>query len=157
MANRKITALRALFAAFGYGPASDYSSNSVAGTLKEFAVKAEVVSSTKKIRAKTMAEVLEWIVKNKGSETHEPFDLTESKTHATVTYKLNGNTITAGNDVLYNGDVLVVTAEADTGYEITTLTANGDDIESGDDIVINGEGIAIVATATEVEADSQEE
>ena len=149
MANRKVTALRKLFVAFGYGSdVSEYTSNSVAGTLKEFAIKAEITSSVGNIRANSTADVAEWIADNKGSEVKEPYDLTETKTHATVTYKKNGKTVTAGADMLYNGDKLKVTATPDEGYEVTTLTANGDDIESGDTLTVDGEGIAIVATAT---------
>ena len=149
MANRKITALRKLFVAFGYGSAvSEYTSNTVAGTLKEFAVEAEVTGSVENIRANTTAEVAEWIAKNKGSEEHEPYDLTETKTHATVTYKKNGKTVTAGSDLLYNGDKLKVTATADEGYEVTTLTANTEVIESGNTLIVNGHSIAIVATGT---------
>ena len=150
MANRKITALRKMLVAFGYGSSvTDYTSETVVGTLKEFAVLAEITSSVANIRANSIAGVIKWIADNKGSEVKEPYDLTESKTKATVTYKLNGKTVTAGTDLLYNGDKLKVTATADEGYELTTLTANGEDIESGDTLVIDGEGIAIVATATE--------
>lgn len=149
MVNRKITALRQLLVAFGYGSAvSEYTAETVAGTLKEFAVKAEITASVENIKGDTIVEVINWIINNKGSEEKEPFDLTETKTHATVTYKKNGKTVTAGADMLYNGDKLKVTAVADEGYEITTLTANGDDIESGDVITIDGEGVAIVATGT---------
>lgn len=151
MASRTIIALRKVFVAFGYGSAvSEYEAETVVGALKEFAVKAEITGSVANIRTKTIAETLKWIADNKGSEIKEPYDLTESKTHATVTYKKNGKTVTAGADLLYNGDKLKVTAVADEGYELTTLTANGDDIESGDTLTVDGEGIAIVATATEV-------
>ena len=153
MANRKILALRKVFVAFGYGSAvSEYEAETVVGTLKEFAVKAEITSSVSNIRSNSIAGVLKWIADNKGSETKEPYDLTETKTHATVTYKKNGKTVTAGADMLYDGDKLKVTAVADEGYELTTLTANGDDIESGDTLTVDGEAIAIVATATEVQA-----
>lgn len=149
MVNRLITTLRAVFVAFGYGSAvSEYSASTVVGTLKEFAVKAEITGSVDNIRTKTIAETLKWIADNKGSEVKEPYDLTESKTHATVTYKKNGKTVTAGADLLYNGDKLKVTATPDEGYELTTLTANGDDIESGDTLTVEGEAIAIVATGT---------
>ena len=148
MANRKIKALRQLFAAFGYGSASEYEAESVVGTLKEFAVKAEITSSVDNIRANTTAGVLEFIAKNKGSEEHEPYDLTETKTNATTAYKRNNKTVEAGNDVLYNGDKLKVNAIPDEGYEITTLTANGTAIENGGVVIVDGEGIAIVATGT---------
>lgn len=151
MANRNIIALRKVLVAFGYGSAvSEYEAETVVGTLKEFAVKAEITDSVANIRTKTIAETLKWIADNKGSEVKEPYDLTESKTHATVTYKKNGKTVTAGADLLYNGDKLKVTATADEGYELTTLTSNGEDIESGDTLTIDGEGVAIVATATEI-------
>lgn len=151
MANRKIMALRALFVAFGYGTSvEEYTANSVAGTLKEFAVKAEITGSVSNIRAITTAEVAEWIAKNKGSEAHEPYDLGLTATKTTVTFKKNGKTVSAGADLLYNGDKLKVTATSDEGYELTTLTANGEDIESGDTLTVDGEGITIVATSTEV-------
>lgn len=151
MASRKILALRKVFVAFNYGSAvSEYEAETIVGTLKEFAVKAEITSSVANIRANSVAGVLKWIADNKGSEPKEPYDLTETKTHATVTYKKNGKTVTAGSDMLYDGDKLKVTATPDEGYEITTLTANGEDIESGDTLTVDGEGIAIVATATEV-------
>lgn len=149
MASRKIEALRKIFVAFGYGSAvSEYKAETVVGALKELAVKAEITGSVTNIRTKTVAETLKWIADNKGSEIKEPYDLTESKTHATVVYKLNGKTVTAGADLLYNGDKLKVTATPDEGYDLTTLTANGDDIESSDTLIVDGEGVAIVATGT---------
>lgn len=151
MANRKITALRKMLVALGYGSATtDYTSDTVVGTLKEFAVLAEITSSVANIRANSIAGVCEWIAKNKGSEEHEPYDLGVTATKATVTFKKNGKTVTAGSDLLYDGDKLKVTATADEGYELTTLTANGEDIESGDTLTVDGESIAIVATATEI-------
>lgn len=149
MANRKITALRSMFVALGYGSAAtEYSGATTVDTLKELAVKMELTDSVDNIRPTSIAGVCDWIAANKGSETKEPYDLTETKTHATVTYKKNGKTVTAGTDMLYNGDKLKVTAVADEGYVLTTLTANGEDIESGEVITVSGEGIAIVATAT---------
>lgn len=157
MAIKLIFALRKVFVAFGYGSAvSEYEAETVVGTLKEFAVKAEITGSVSNIRTKTIAETLKWIADNKGSEDKEPYDLTLTATKATVTFKKNGKTVTAGADMLYNGDKLKVTVTADEGYELTTLTANGEDIESGDTLTVDGEAIAIVATATEVEADPEE-
>lgn len=146
--SRKTDAMKRAFVAIGHGSAANYSGQSVVDVLKELAVVLQCAPSVADIRATKITGVLDFIADNYGAETKEPFDLTETKTHATVTYKINGKNATAGNDKLYNGDKVKITATADTGYEVTTLTANGTAISSGDTVTVNGAGIAVVATGT---------
>lgn len=145
----KVDALKKMLVAFGYGSnVSEYSGNTVATVLKEFAVKAECATKTSDIRTYNIADILKHIADNKGSEEHEPFNLVITNTNVTVTVKRNKKAIEAGSDILYNGDVLTITAVGDEGYDVTTLTVNGDDIESGDKVTVNGHNITIVATGT---------
>lgn len=145
----KVDALKKMLVAFGYGSnVSEYSGNTVATVLKEFAVKAECATKTSDIRSYNITDILKHIADNKGSEEHEPFDLTITDTNVTVTVKRKNKTITAGSDILYNGDVLTITAVGDEGYDVTTLTVNSEDIESGDKVTVNGHNIAIVGSGT---------
>lgn len=148
--SKKTDAMKKALVALGYGSAvTDYKGQTVVEVLKEFAVQAECAPSVDDIHATGIVGVLKYIADNKGSEEHEPFDLTVTKTHATVTVKRLGKTVTPGTDILYNGDVLTITAKADEGYTLSTLTANAEDIESGDKVTVEGHHIAIVATATQ--------
>lgn len=148
--SRKTDALKKALVALGHGSnVSEYTSDTTAGVLKELAVKLECASSAAEIRANGITEVLTYIANNYGSEEHEPFNLAATTTHATVTVKRNGKTVTAGADKLYNGDKLTITAEAAEGYDLTTLTVNGTAIESGDTFTVNGHNVSIVATGTE--------
>lgn len=153
--SRKVQALKKFAVALGYGESvSEYEGQTFAHVLKELAVKMQCAESTDAIRTNSVAGVLEYIAKNKGQEEVEPFDLIETPTHATITVKRKNKVVEAGPDILYNGDVLKITAEADEGYELTTLTLNGETIESGDSFTVNGHHVTIVATA---EAEQVEE
>lgn len=156
--SKKTDAMKKALVALGYGSAvTEYKGQTVVQVLKEFAVQAECAPSVDDIHAAGIVGVLNYIAENKGSEEHEPFDLTVTKTHATVTVKRLGKTITPATDILYNGDVLTITAEADEGYTLSTLTVNTEDIESGDQVTVAGHNTAIVATAEETpEADPGE-
>lgn len=146
--------MKKAFVALGFGSAvSEYTGQSVVDVLKELAVKAECAPTVADIKATGIVGVLNFIADNKGSEEHEPFDLTISKTKATVTVKRLGKTISAASDILYNGDVLTITAEADEGCTMSTLTVNGEDFTSGDKFTVAGHNVAIVASATEDEAE----
>lgn len=147
--SNKTDAIKKALVALGHGSSvTDYSSNTVSGVLKELAVILECAKSVEEIRTNSIADILCYIADNYGSEEHEPYNLTSTPTHATVTIKRNNKAINPGSDILYNGDKLKITATADEGYELTTLTVNGEDIESGDTITVNGHNIAIVATGT---------
>lgn len=146
----KVEALKKVAVALGYGSeVSEYTGDTVVGVLKELAVKMECATSTDSIRANTIVGVLNYIADNYGSEAHEPFDLVVTNTNATVTVKRKNKTIAAGSDILFNGDVLKITATVEEGYDLTTLTVNGETIESGDTFTVNGGNVTIVATGTE--------
>lgn len=148
--SKKTDALKKALVALGHGSSvSDYTGDTVAGVLKELAVELGCAPSVGAIRVTGITDVLEYIAENYDSEEKEPYDLTITKTKATVTVKKNGKTITAGADRLYNGDKLTITAEAEEGYDLTTLTVNGTTIESGDTFTVNGHNVTIVATGTE--------
>ena len=140
--------------AMGYGSSvNEYVGDNVADVLRQIAVKMECAASTDTVASDDIGEILDYIAANYGNESAEPYDLTVTNTHATVTIKRGGKTISAGKDILRNGDKIKITATADSGYTLTTLTVNGDSIDSGDEITIDGEGVTIVATGTESEED----
>lgn len=142
-------ALKKVAVTLGYGSAtSEYSGTTVADVLKEIAVKMECASSTDEIRTHGIADTLNYISSNYGSEENEPYNLTITKTNASVTVKKNNRTITAGNDKLYKGDKLKITASADNGYDLTTLTVNGTTFTNGSTITVSS-SVAVVATGTE--------
>lgn len=89
-------------------------------------------------------------------EAVKVYDLTVTATHTTVVAKVGGETITAGTGVLTSGDTLVITAEAEEGYELSTLTANGTDIESGDELEVSAD-VAIVASSTLIPVEPEEQ
>lgn len=146
--SRRTDAMKKVAVALGYGSASDYTGETAVDVLKELAVVLECAPSVDNIRENTIDEVLDFIAENKGSEEKEPYDLTLSNTHATVTFKRNNKVVTPAADLLYNGDKLKVTAAADEGYDLDTLTLNGEEIESGDVYIVNGHNVAVVAEGT---------
>ena len=146
----KTNAIKKVAVALGFGASvSDYNGKTIVAVLKEVAVKMECAASVKDIKANGIVGVLNYIADNYGSEEKEPFDLTVTPTHATVTVKRGNKTISPATDILYNGDKLIITVESDEGYDLTTLTVNGENIESGDTITVSGHNVTIVATATE--------
>lgn len=147
--SKKTEALKKVLVALGHGSSvSDYTSDTTAGVLKELAVELECAPSVGDIRKTGIADVLEFIADNYGSEEKEPYNLAITKTNATVTVKRGGKNVPAGADKLYNGDKLVITAEGSTGYDLTTLTVNGTAIESGDTFTVNGHNVTIAAEGT---------
>lgn len=145
--NRKVNALKKFCAALSSSTAAQFQSGNVVGVLKEFAVKLNCAASVEEIRATGIAGVLNYIAANYGSESNEPYDMSITQTHATVTVKRGNKSIAAGSDVLYNGDKITITATAAEGYKITALTVNGAAFTSGNKFTVNGAAVAIVATA----------
>lgn len=144
----KVDSIKKIAVAFGFGSSvSEYTGKTVASVLKEVCVKAGAAASVDDIKVEGTAKILDYFAKNYGEESAEPYDLALTKTHATVTFKKGKKTITPGSDVLYDGDKIKVTAEADEGYDLTTLTANGTAIESGDTVTVSGK-LTVVATGT---------
>jgi len=147
----KTDAIIKLAVAMGYGAsASDYSGKNTEEVLREVAVKMQCAASTGEIRAFGIVELLNYMADNYGSEEREPYNLTKTETHATVTFKRKGKTLNVGNDILYNGDKIKITATAESGYELTTLTVNGTAFTSGNEYTVNGHNVAVVATGTEL-------
>lgn len=147
--SKKIDALKRAFVAFGYGSnVSSYQGRSISEVLKEFAVFSDCATSVKDIKFTKTDDLLNFLADNKGSEEREPYDLTLTQSHATITCKRRGETLVTGNDQLWNGDVLTITAVAESGYELTTLTVNGVAIQSGATYTVNSHNVVIVATGT---------
>lgn len=72
----------------------------------------------------------------------DTYDLEIDATGCTVEVKVGDDIITAGTDAVSHGQTLTITATADEGKTLTTLTVNGDPFTSGqthsvsDDVVI---------------------
>lgn len=150
--NRKVEAIKRFCAILAQGQASDYSATSVVGVFKEFAVKMDCAKSVEEIRANSVASILNYICDNLDAEENEPFDLERSENNATIVVKRNGKVLEDSTDILYNGDKLTITATADEGYTLDTLTVNGTDFTSGKTFTVNGHSVSIVASATETQA-----
>lgn len=75
------------------------------------------------------------------------FDLTQSVTGtATIAYTVNGESASAGANVLKNGDTLVITVTAGTGYEIKSLKVNNKNYTSGTAITVTTDvNVVVVA------------
>lgn len=148
--SRRTDALKRVLVAADYGELSDYKSNTVVGVLKEFCVIAEIAESVENVRTNTTAETLDYIAKNFPSpDPHEPFDLKvlpKLQTHAAITVKRGGKTIaTTGQekeDILFNGDVLTITAVPDEGYTIQ-LQVNGVDLPADGKYTVNGSNVVV--------------
>lgn len=77
-------------------------------------------------------------------------DLTITKdANCTVTVMYGEDELVAGEDIIPNSAELVITATADSGYSIASLTVNGTAFTSGESIVATDD-IAIVATAVAI-------
>jgi len=83
------------------------------------------------------------------------YTLAVTTTKASVTIKRVGQTITAGTPI-YSDDVLKITATAEAGYEMSTLTVNGNAFTSGQKYTVTG-NTTIVATATEIVPPAEEQ
>ena len=75
------------------------------------------------------------------------FDLTQNVTGtATITYTVNGEPASAGANVLKNGDTLVITVAAGTGYEIKSIKVNNKNYTSGTAITVTTDvNVVVVA------------
>jgi len=81
------------------------------------------------------------------TEATQAFDLAVSASHATVSVTADGESVSAGEEVLLIGQKLKVTATPAEDYELTTLTLNGTAIESGAEITVSAD-VSIVAEGT---------
>lgn len=143
----KTHALKRAAVALGYGTSTDeYKGTTVVGVLKEIAVKMECAASVKCIPYNSVVGVLNYISENYGPEEHEPYDLNITNTNVTVTVKRRNKAISAGSDILYNGDKLVITATPATGFDLDELTVNDETFTSGETYTVNGESVYIAAT-----------
>lgn len=77
----------------------------------------------------------------------DSYALVVTATNSHVTVKRAGRTITSGTEI-YVDDVLKITATADSGYTLDSLTVNGDAFTSGQTYTVLG-NTTIVATSTE--------
>ena len=84
----------------------------------------------------------------KDDQSSRKFDLTLDKTgSATVSYTINGESASAGSNVLTYGDTLVITVTAATGYTITKLKVNNKNYVSGTAITVEDDiDIEVVST-----------
>ena len=84
----------------------------------------------------------------KDDQQSRKFDLTLDKTGTcTVAYQVNGESASAGANVLKYGDKLKITVTAGTGYTITKLQVNGKDYTSGTEITVDTD-IAVTVIST---------
>ena len=82
-----------------------------------------------------------------GTQESQKFDLLNTLTHCTATYKVGNDTISAGANVLTYGDKLKITITADEGYELSSLKVNDVDFTNGNKITVT-DNLTVVATAT---------
>lgn len=84
----------------------------------------------------------------KDDQSSRKFDLILDKTgSATVSYTINGESASAGANVLKFGDKLVITVTAATGYTITKLKVNGKNYTSGTEITVEDDiDVEVVST-----------
>lgn len=78
------------------------------------------------------------------------YDLEIDATGCTVEVKVGEDIITAGTDAVSHGQTLTITATADEGKTLTTLTVNGDQFTSGQTHSVAG-NVVIVAVAAVAE------
>lgn len=84
----------------------------------------------------------------KDDQSSRKFDLTLDKTgNCTVAYTVNGESASAGANVLKYGDTLVITVTAGTGSTIKKLKVNGKNYTSGTAITVDTD-IAVEVVAT---------
>ena len=84
----------------------------------------------------------------KDDQQSRKFDLTLDKTGTcTVAYQVNGESASAGANVLKYGDKLKITVTAGTGYTITKLQVNGKNYTSGTEITVDTD-IAVTVIST---------
>lgn len=76
------------------------------------------------------------------------FDLVEDKTGScSITYTVDGESASAGSNVLRYGDTLKISVAPSTGYTITKLQVNGKDYVSGTEIFVETDiKLEVVAT-----------
>ena len=84
----------------------------------------------------------------KDDQQSRKYDLTLDKTGTcTVAYQVNGESASAGANVLKYGDKLKITVTAGTGYTITKLQVNGKNYTSGTEITVDTD-IAVTVIST---------
>ena len=80
-----------------------------------------------------------------GTQESQKFDLAVSAPNCTVTFSVDGQTVTAGSNVLTYGDELTITCTANTGYDVTSLKVNNVNFVSGSTITVT-DNLNVVAT-----------
>lgn len=142
-------ALKKFAVALGFGSdVTEYSGNDIEDLLFQMAVKMECAQPIENARARGIAGLLNYIADNYGDEEKEPYDLTKNESHATVTFERNGIIISAGKDLLHNGDKIKITAAGATGYDVTRLTVNNTAFVSGNEYTVNGHNVVVVVEGT---------
>lgn len=140
----KVEALKKVAVALGYGSdVSEYTGTTIACVLREMAVKMGCAKSAVSIKAHGVADVLNYIAENYGDETNEPYRLSITATNGRVNVKRKGVSIGGGDDVLYDGDVLTITAIPNEGYKVTIFEVDHEAFESGSTFTVNGSAIPI--------------
>lgn len=101
------------------------------------------------MRIDETVEVLKHILAvAKDDQQSRKYDLTLDKTGTcTVAYQVNGESASAGANVLKYGDKLKITVTAGTGYTITKLQVNGKNYTSGTEITVDTD-IAVTVIST---------
>lgn len=84
------------------------------------------------------------------------YDLSITASNATVSVTRGGVAVTAGEEVLTSGDVLTISAEADSGYELTTFLVNGNEFTSGSTVTVSGD-VTIVAGGTLIPEETEQQ
>ena len=84
----------------------------------------------------------------KDDQSTRKYDLVEDKTGScSIAYTVDGESASAGSNVLRYGDTLVISVAPSTGYTITKLQVNGKDYESGTEIFVDTDiTLEVVAT-----------
>lgn len=78
------------------------------------------------------------------------YDLTITPdANCSIAVTRDGNSVSAGTDVITAGDVLTIIATAGEGYEIATLQVNGEDFTNGNSLIVSGD-VTVVATSQAV-------
>lgn len=78
--------------------------------------------------------------------TLKTFDLGRTATECTISVTKGGEAVLDGEGALSYGDEITITATAEEGKEMTTLTVNGEAFTSGETLTVSGD-ITIIGTA----------
>lgn len=139
----KSEAMKAFFVKVNFADDEQIVADTVAGVLADLAVAGGVVDKREDLPDFTIVGILTYITDNIDKVHH--LSVTATKCTVTVT---RGDEELEDGAVIRDGDKLIVTAEADEGYEMSVLTADGETITSGDEITVEAD-VTIVGTATE--------